>query len=109
MNVSHFPPQKEWPVWEQETILEGFYNVPISFVHVHFAEKTKQLLFRGAQAYMENACVGSTAEESRTVQCPEPLDDRLHGCSRHRCNGQMLIGQDGKLHQPSPSEPGKWD
>uniref|UniRef100_A0A6J0VE50 Apoptosis regulatory protein Siva n=1 Tax=Pogona vitticeps TaxID=103695 RepID=A0A6J0VE50_9SAUR len=67
-------------------------------------EKTKQLLFQGAQAYMESACVGSKGKESLTAQYPEPLADRLQGCSRPRSSGQMLIGQDGKLQQPSPSE-----
>ncbi|KAJ7345243.1 hypothetical protein JRQ81_001193 [Phrynocephalus forsythii] len=67
-------------------------------------EKTKQLLFRGAQAYMENASPRSTVEEHLTVQSPEPVLDRLHSCSRHRPNGQMLIGPDGKLQQPSANE-----
>ncbi|XP_042302948.1 apoptosis regulatory protein Siva isoform X2 [Sceloporus undulatus] len=67
-------------------------------------EKTKQLLFRGAQTYMENSCIGSTAGECLKAQLPEPPADRPEACSQHRCNGQMLIGQDGKLRQPSARE-----
>nr|XP_060610580.1 apoptosis regulatory protein Siva isoform X1 [Anolis sagrei ordinatus] len=67
-------------------------------------EKTKQLLFRGAQTYMENPCIGSTAGECLKAELPEPLADRPDACSQHKCNGQMLIGQDGKLRQPSARE-----
>ncbi|KAH0620315.1 hypothetical protein JD844_020569 [Phrynosoma platyrhinos] len=67
-------------------------------------EKTKQLLFRGAQTYMENSCIGNTAGECLKAQLPEPLADRPEACCQHRCNGQMLIGQDGKLRQPSARE-----
>ncbi|KAF7251504.1 Apoptosis regulatory protein Siva [Varanus komodoensis] len=70
-------------------------------------EKTKELLFRGAQAYMDNSC--STCSENTAGTClnaeyPEPLASKPGGCSQHRCNGQMLIGQDGKLRQPCASE-----
>ncbi|XP_062974230.1 apoptosis regulatory protein Siva [Elgaria multicarinata webbii] len=70
-------------------------------------EKTKQLLFRGAQAYMDstcNMCSENTAGACLIAQYPEPLADRPEDCSRHRCNGQMLIGQDGKLRQPCARE-----
>ncbi|XP_061468295.1 apoptosis regulatory protein Siva isoform X2 [Rhineura floridana] len=67
-------------------------------------EKTKQLLFRGAQAYMDNIWNGSTGGACLTAQYPEPLADRPEDCSRHSCSGQMLIGQDGKLLQPCARE-----
>ncbi|XP_008101806.1 apoptosis regulatory protein Siva isoform X2 [Anolis carolinensis] len=68
-------------------------------------EKTKQLLFRGAQTYMENPCIGSTAGACVKAELPEPLTDKPEACSQHKCNGQMLIGLDGKLRQPSAREP----
>ncbi|XP_034960739.1 apoptosis regulatory protein Siva [Zootoca vivipara] len=63
-------------------------------------EKTKQLLFRGAQAYMDNTWNGSTAG----AHSPELLAGRPEVCSRLSCSGQMLIGQDGKLIQPCARE-----
>ncbi|XP_053113425.1 apoptosis regulatory protein Siva [Hemicordylus capensis] len=65
-------------------------------------EKTKQLLFRGAQAYMANTWNGNTVGACRID--PEPLTDKQGTCSWNRCNGQMLIGQDGKLRQPHTKE-----
>ncbi|XP_077179964.1 apoptosis regulatory protein Siva [Paroedura picta] len=67
-------------------------------------EKTKQLLFRGAQAYMDNKWDGSTAEACRIAPYPAALADRPEACSQYSCHGQMLIGQDGKLRQPRPRE-----
>ncbi|TFK15859.1 A-kinase anchor protein 5 [Platysternon megacephalum] len=60
-------------------------------------EKTKELLFRGAQAYMDSMWKGNTAGTCTVADCPEPLKDAQETCTRHSWNGQMLIGQDGKL------------
>ncbi|ETE71883.1 Adenylosuccinate synthetase isozyme 1, partial [Ophiophagus hannah] len=72
--------------------------------HVGVSEKTKQLLFKGAQTYMNNACNASAVGTYLIAQYPESCIDRSEICSWHRCNGQMLIGQDGKLRQPCASE-----
>ncbi|XP_051834225.1 apoptosis regulatory protein Siva [Antechinus flavipes] len=57
-------------------------------------EKTKQLLFRGAQAYMDHMWDESCAMD----HLPEPAKHG-HEAPRTMCtlSGQMLIGQDGKL------------
>nr|XP_056707766.1 apoptosis regulatory protein Siva [Euleptes europaea] len=65
-------------------------------------EKTKQLLFRGAQAYMDSKWDGSTVGACLIAQYPAA--GRPEACSQYSCNGQMLIGQDGKLRQPRPRE-----
>ncbi|XP_034274482.1 apoptosis regulatory protein Siva isoform X2 [Pantherophis guttatus] len=67
-------------------------------------EKTKQLLFKGAQTYMNNTCNASAVGTYLIAQYPESCIDKSEICSWHRCNGQMLIGQDGKLRQPCASE-----
>ncbi|KAL8168855.1 UNVERIFIED_CONTAM: hypothetical protein K2H54_020555 [Gekko kuhli] len=67
-------------------------------------EKTKQLLFRGAQAYMDNKRDGSMVGARLIAQCPAPLAGKPEVCSQYSCNGQMLIGPDGKLRQPRPRE-----
>ncbi|XP_070589423.1 apoptosis regulatory protein Siva [Erythrolamprus reginae] len=67
-------------------------------------EKTKQLLFKGAQTYMNNSCNASAVGTYQIAQYPESCIDKSEICSRHKCNGQMLIGQDGKLRQPCTSE-----
>ncbi|XP_058018838.1 apoptosis regulatory protein Siva [Ahaetulla prasina] len=67
-------------------------------------EKTKQLLFKGAQTYMNNACSSSAMGTYLIAQYPESCIDKSEMCSWHSCNGQMLIGQDGKLRQPCASE-----
>uniref|UniRef100_A0A8D0B8M2 SIVA1 apoptosis inducing factor n=1 Tax=Salvator merianae TaxID=96440 RepID=A0A8D0B8M2_SALMN len=64
-------------------------------------EKTKQLLFRGAQTFMEN---GSTARTCLIAQYPEALGNRPETFPWHNCRGQMLIGQDGKLRKPCALE-----
>ncbi|NXF07576.1 SIVA protein, partial [Smithornis capensis] len=53
-------------------------------------ERTRRLLFRGAQAYMEGA--GPAAPRSAE---PEAAGEEQDGGSRW--NGQLLIGHDGKL------------
>ncbi|XP_054827994.1 apoptosis regulatory protein Siva [Eublepharis macularius] len=67
-------------------------------------EKTKQLLFRGAQTYMDNKWDGNAAGGCLIAQYPVPLAGRPEPYSQYSCNGQMLIGQDGKLRQPRPKE-----
>ncbi|XP_048341626.1 apoptosis regulatory protein Siva isoform X2 [Sphaerodactylus townsendi] len=67
-------------------------------------EKTKQLLFRGAQACMDSKWDGTVAEACLIAQCPAPLASRPESYSQNSCSGQMLIGQDGKLRQPRPRE-----
>ncbi|KAG6933253.1 SIVA1 apoptosis inducing factor [Chelydra serpentina] len=63
-------------------------------------EKTKELLFRGAQAYMESVWkgkLGNAAGACTVADFPEPLKDTQDTCTKCSGNGQMLIGQDGKL------------
>ncbi|NWQ69101.1 SIVA protein, partial [Neopipo cinnamomea] len=53
-------------------------------------ERTRRLLFRGAQAYME----GAGPVSPRPAETPPPGDAQGGG---PRWNGQLLIGHDGKL------------
>uniref|UniRef100_A0A9L0RVB8 SIVA1 apoptosis inducing factor n=1 Tax=Equus caballus TaxID=9796 RepID=A0A9L0RVB8_HORSE len=55
-------------------------------------EKTKQLLFRGAQAYMDHAW----EEDCAIVDLPESPKPSPTEASR-AARGQMLIGPDGRL------------
>uniref|UniRef100_A0A8C6YTX9 SIVA1 apoptosis inducing factor n=1 Tax=Nothoprocta perdicaria TaxID=30464 RepID=A0A8C6YTX9_NOTPE len=60
-------------------------------------ERTRRLLFRGAQAYMEGAWPAGAPGTCAVSRSPEPggeARDTLPG----RCwSGQLLIGHDGKL------------
>lgn len=56
---------------------------------------------------MDNACNASAVGTYLITQYPESCIDKSEICSWHRCNKQMLIGQDGKLRQPCSSEMGK--
>uniref|UniRef100_A0A8C8R6T9 SIVA1 apoptosis inducing factor n=1 Tax=Pelusios castaneus TaxID=367368 RepID=A0A8C8R6T9_9SAUR len=61
-------------------------------------EKTKELLFRGAQAYMDSVWKGNAAGNCCPVaDFPEPLKEAQESCAKQSWNGQMFIGQDGKL------------
>lgn len=55
------------------------------------AERTRRLLFRGAQAYMEGAAAAARAAE------PGPAGEAQGEGSRW--SGQLLIGHDGKLRR----------
>ncbi|XP_057272146.1 apoptosis regulatory protein Siva [Pezoporus wallicus] len=57
-------------------------------------ERTRRLLFRGAQAYMEGAWPASPAAVTRPV---EPGGEAQHDSAGRRWSGQLLIGHDGKL------------
>ncbi|XP_060119087.1 apoptosis regulatory protein Siva [Heteronotia binoei] len=67
-------------------------------------EKTKQLLFKGAQTYMDSKWDGSVAGACLITQYPASPAGRPEACSQYSCNGQMLIGQDGKLRPPRSRE-----
>ncbi|NXU55776.1 SIVA protein, partial [Turnix velox] len=56
-------------------------------------ERTRQLLFKGAQAYMESSGAADPA-----ARPPEPAAEPQDG----RWSGQMLIGRDGKLLRRPP-------
>ncbi|KAM6074075.1 apoptosis regulatory protein Siva [Chlamydotis macqueenii] len=56
-------------------------------------ERTRRLLFRGAQAYMEGAWPASPA----VTRSLEPGEEAQDGSAGHRWSGQLLIGRDGKL------------
>ncbi|NXS51781.1 SIVA protein, partial [Brachypteracias leptosomus] len=56
-------------------------------------ERTRRLLFRGAQAYMEGAWPASPAAS----RSPEPSGEARDGSAARRWSGQLLIGHDGKL------------
>ncbi|XP_053924123.1 apoptosis regulatory protein Siva [Cuculus canorus] len=56
-------------------------------------ERTRRLLFKGAQAFMEGSWRSGPAAGSR---CPEPLGGR-------RWSGQLRIGPDGKLQRRPPA------
>ncbi|XP_033918042.1 apoptosis regulatory protein Siva [Melopsittacus undulatus] len=57
-------------------------------------ERTRRLLFRGAQAYMEGAWPASPAAVTRPV---EPGGGAQDDSAGRRWSGQLLIGHDGKL------------
>ncbi|NXI69453.1 SIVA protein, partial [Anseranas semipalmata] len=52
-------------------------------------ERTRRLLFRGAQAYMEGA--------SAVSRSPEPGGEARDASAGSRWSGQLIIGHDGKL------------
>ncbi|XP_075568929.1 apoptosis regulatory protein Siva [Pelecanus crispus] len=61
-------------------------------------ERTRRLLFRGAQAYMEGACPAA-------ARSPGPGGEAQDGSAGRRWSGQLLIGHDGKLlRRPAATE-----
>uniref|UniRef100_A0A8D0GTJ1 SIVA1 apoptosis inducing factor n=1 Tax=Sphenodon punctatus TaxID=8508 RepID=A0A8D0GTJ1_SPHPU len=67
-------------------------------------EKTKELLFRGARAYMDSLWHGKAAGAGCT-ESPHTAGEGQGAGARHAWNGQMLIGQDGRLlKQPQAME-----
>ncbi|NXY86110.1 SIVA protein, partial [Alcedo cyanopectus] len=60
-------------------------------------ERTRRLLFRGAQAYMEGAWPASPAAICDVNRSPEPGGETREDNAGRRWSGQLLIGQDGKL------------
>ncbi|NWU64461.1 SIVA protein, partial [Pterocles burchelli] len=60
-------------------------------------ERTRRLLFRGAQAYMEGAWPASPAATCAAARSPEPGGEAPEGGAGRRWSGQLLIGQDGRL------------
>ncbi|XP_042655072.1 apoptosis regulatory protein Siva [Tyto alba] len=64
-------------------------------------ERTRRLLFRGAQAFMGGAWpAGPAASRS-----PEPGGEARGGSAGRRRSGQLLIGHDGKLlRRPAATE-----
>ncbi|NXF33623.1 SIVA protein, partial [Nyctibius bracteatus] len=68
-------------------------------------ERTRRLLFRGAQAYMEGAWPASPAATCAAARSPEPGGEAREGSAGHRWSGQLLIGNDGKLlRRPAAAE-----
>ncbi|NXP02192.1 SIVA protein, partial [Thinocorus orbignyianus] len=62
-------------------------------------ERTRRLLFKGAQAYMEGAWPASAVSRS-----PETGGEARESGAGRRWSGQLLIGRDGKLlRQPLAS------
>ncbi|XP_040458373.1 apoptosis regulatory protein Siva [Falco naumanni] len=55
-------------------------------------ERTRRLLFRGAQAYMEGPAAAGPVTRS-----PEPAEEAQGGSAGRRWSGQLLIGPDGRL------------
>ncbi|NXC25421.1 SIVA protein, partial [Campylorhamphus procurvoides] len=60
-------------------------------------ERTRRLLFRGAQACMEGAGPAARPADPHPDPDPAPAGDAQSG--RPRWNGQLLIGHDGKLRR----------
>ncbi|XP_071601512.1 apoptosis regulatory protein Siva [Heliangelus exortis] len=61
-------------------------------------ERTRRLLFRGAQAYMEGAWPASPAAATCALsRSPEPGGEAQDGGAGRSWSGQLLIGHDGKL------------
>ncbi|XP_068016359.1 apoptosis regulatory protein Siva isoform X1 [Melanerpes formicivorus] len=60
-------------------------------------ERTRRLLFRGAQACMEGAWPASPAATCAVTRSPEPAGEAQDGSAGCRWSGQLLIGHDGKL------------
>ncbi|KAM7109692.1 apoptosis regulatory protein Siva isoform 1-T1 [Ciconia maguari] len=60
-------------------------------------ERTRRLLFRGAQAYMEGAWPASPAATRAVTRSPQPDGEAQDGGAGRRWSGQLLIGHDGKL------------
>ncbi|NXT19336.1 SIVA protein, partial [Syrrhaptes paradoxus] len=68
-------------------------------------ERTRQLLFRGAQAYMQGAWPASPAATCAVTRSPEPGGEAQEGGAGRRWSGQLLIGHDGKLlRRPAAAE-----
>ncbi|XP_068256260.1 apoptosis regulatory protein Siva isoform X3 [Nyctibius grandis] len=68
-------------------------------------ERTRRLLFRGAQAYMESAWPASPAATCAAARSPEPGGEAREGSAGRRWSGQLLIGNDGKLlRRPAAAE-----
>ncbi|NWS72759.1 SIVA protein, partial [Crotophaga sulcirostris] len=63
-------------------------------------ERTRRLLFRGAQAYLEGCCpAGAAARRSA-----EPGTEGQAGSAGSRWSGQLRIGPDGKLQRRASGE-----
>ncbi|XP_051478200.1 apoptosis regulatory protein Siva [Apus apus] len=65
-------------------------------------ERTRQLLFRGARAYMEGAWPASPAATAAAARWPGPGpggEAQQEGVAGRRWSGQLVIGQGGKLLQ----------
>ncbi|XP_064919397.1 apoptosis regulatory protein Siva isoform X2 [Columba livia] len=60
-------------------------------------ERTRRLLFKGAQAYMEGAWPASPAATCPLSRSPEPGGEAQGGGAGRGWSGQLLIGPDGKL------------
>ncbi|XP_049684441.1 apoptosis regulatory protein Siva isoform X2 [Accipiter gentilis] len=60
-------------------------------------ERTRRLLFRGAQAYMEGAWPASPAAARAVSRSAEPGGEAQDGRAGRRWSGQLLIGHDGRL------------
>ncbi|XP_074885808.1 apoptosis regulatory protein Siva [Buteo buteo] len=60
-------------------------------------ERTRRLLFRGAQAYMEGSWPASPAAARAVSRSPEPGGEAQDGRAGRRWSGQLLIGHDGRL------------
>ncbi|NXR10093.1 SIVA protein, partial [Semnornis frantzii] len=60
-------------------------------------ERTRRLLFKGAQACMAGAWPASPADTCAVTRSPEPAGETQDGGAECRWSGQLLIGHDGKL------------
>ncbi|KAM9290468.1 apoptosis regulatory protein Siva [Cariama cristata] len=68
-------------------------------------ERTRRLLFRGAQAYMEGAWPAGSAATCAVTRSPEPSGEAQDGSAGRGWSGQLLIGHDGKLlRRPAATE-----
>ncbi|KAM6274630.1 apoptosis regulatory protein Siva [Porphyrio hochstetteri] len=68
-------------------------------------ERTRRLLFRGAQAYMEGAWPASPAATCAATRSPEPDGGTRDGSGGRRWTEQLFIGHDGKLlRRPAATE-----
>ncbi|NWH58900.1 SIVA protein, partial [Geococcyx californianus] len=66
-------------------------------------ERTRRLLFRGAQAYMEGSWPASPAARA-ACRDPEPGGEVQAGSTGSCWSGQLRIGPDGKLQRRPTSE-----
>uniref|UniRef100_A0A8C3PHR3 Uncharacterized protein n=1 Tax=Calidris pygmaea TaxID=425635 RepID=A0A8C3PHR3_9CHAR len=72
-------------------------------------ERTRRLLFRGAQAYMEGAWPASPAATCAVSRSPEAGGEAQESGAGRRWSGQLLIGHDGKLLRgPLATGKGEW-
>ncbi|NXH18344.1 SIVA protein, partial [Bucco capensis] len=70
-------------------------------------ERTRRLLFRGAQAYMEGTWPAGPAATCAVIYSPEPDAEARDGSAERRWREQLLIGRDGKLlRRPAATEKG---